>query len=124
MSQHWPMAVPTQLPVPVPSHDLLLSSYEVCASHENVLIILILSAPAYTANPIFGPTHTTPLKSQALQVVRVKHGCRSTCGMQLTGLTGTGTVAEMLYPWDTIPISVVSRVLTVSLSYPDTDVAR
>ena len=64
------MAVPMQLPVPVPSHDLLLlSSYEVYVSHENDLIILILSAPAYTANPISGPTHTTPLKSQALQVV-------------------------------------------------------
>jgi len=71
VSQCWPMAVPTQLPVPVPSRDLplLLLSYEVCVSHENVLIILILSAPVYTANPISGPTHTTPLNSQALQVV-------------------------------------------------------
>jgi len=71
VSQHWPTAVPMQLPVPVPSHDLLLllSSYEVCASHGNDLIILILSAPAYIANLISGPTHTTPLKSQALQVV-------------------------------------------------------
>ena len=71
VSQHWPTAVPMQLPVPVPSRDLLLplSSYEVCALHDNDVIILILSAPAYTANPISGPTHTTPLKSQALQVV-------------------------------------------------------
>jgi len=56
VSQHWPTAVPTQLPVPVPSHDLLLSSYEVCVPHENDLVVLILSAPAYTANPISGPT--------------------------------------------------------------------
>jgi len=68
VSQHWPMAVPMQLPVPVPSCVLLLS-YEVCALHETNLIILILSAPACTANPISGPTHTTPSKSQALQVV-------------------------------------------------------
>jgi len=54
VSQHWPMAVPMQLPVPVPSRDLLvlLSSYEVYVSHENDLIILILSAPAYIANPV------------------------------------------------------------------------
>ena len=55
--------------------------------------------------------------------IRVKHRCRSTCSMQLTGLTGTGTVAEMPYLWDTIPVSAVSRVLMVSLSYPDMDVA-
>ena len=61
VSKHWPMAVP--------SHDLLLLSYEVYASCVNDLVILILSAPAYTANPISQPTHTTPLKSQALQVV-------------------------------------------------------
>jgi len=69
VSQCWPMAAPTHLPVPVPSCDLLLSSYEVCASCENDLGILILSSPAYTTNPISGPTHTTALKSQALQVV-------------------------------------------------------
>ena len=47
VSQCWPMAAPTHLPVLVPSHDLLLLSYEVCASCVNDLIILILSAPAY-----------------------------------------------------------------------------
>jgi len=46
VSQHWPMAAPMHLPVPVPSHDLLLSSYEVCASCVNDLVNLILSAPA------------------------------------------------------------------------------
>ena len=69
VSQHWPMAVPTHLPVPVLTYDLLLSSYEVCASCVNDLIIWILSAPAYISNPISEPTHTTPLKSQALLVV-------------------------------------------------------
>ena len=72
VSQRWPTAMPTQQPVPVLSRDLLLlllSSYEFCASHENVLIILIPSAPAYTANPISEPTCTIPLKSQALPVV-------------------------------------------------------
>jgi len=65
VSQCWPTAVPMHLPVPVPSRDLLLSSYEVCASCVNDLVILILSAPAYTANPTSEPTHTTPFKSQA-----------------------------------------------------------
>ena len=60
VSQHWPMAVPMHLSVPVPSCDLL-SSYEVCASCVNDLIILILSAPACIANPVSEPTHTTPL---------------------------------------------------------------
>ena len=61
----WPM----HLPVPVPSHDLLLSSYEVYASCVNDLVILILSAPAYIANPTSVPTCTTPLKFQASLVV-------------------------------------------------------
>jgi len=61
--------------------------------------------------------------STKILISRVKHRCRSTCGMQLTGLTDTGMVAKMPYPWDTIPISAVSWVLMVSLSYPDTDVA-
>jgi len=72
VSQCWPTAVPTRRPVPVLSCDLLLlllSSYEFCASHENVLILLILSALAYTANPISEPTCTIPLKSQALPAV-------------------------------------------------------
>jgi len=63
--QHWPMAAPMHLPVPVLSCDLLLSSYEVCASCVNALIILVLSAPAYIANPISELTHTAPLKSLA-----------------------------------------------------------
>jgi len=65
VSQHWPMAAPMHVPVPVPSCDLLLLSYEVCALCVNDLIILILFAPAYIANPISEPTHTTPLKSLA-----------------------------------------------------------
>jgi len=62
VSQHWPMVVPMHLPVPVPSHDLILSLYGVCASYVHDLTILILSAPAYIANPISEPTYTTPLK--------------------------------------------------------------
>jgi len=69
VSQHWPMAAPTHLPVPMPSHDLLLSLYGVCALYVHDLIILILFAPAYIANPISVPTHTIPSKSQALLVV-------------------------------------------------------
>jgi len=68
-SQHWPMAVPTHLPVPVPSHDLLLSLYGVYALYVHDLTILILSALAYIANPTSEPTHTTPLKFQASLVV-------------------------------------------------------
>jgi len=65
VSQHWPMAAPTHLPVPVPSHDFLLLLYGVCASCVHDLIILILLAPAYTANLISKPTCTTPLKYPA-----------------------------------------------------------
>jgi len=61
VSQHWPMAAPTHFPVPVLSHDLLLL-YEVCVLCVHDLIILILSAPVYIANPISEPTHTTPFK--------------------------------------------------------------
>jgi len=69
VSQHWPMAVPMHLPVPVPSCDFLLSLYGVCASCVHDLIILTLLAPACIANPTSEPTHTTPSKSQASLVV-------------------------------------------------------
>jgi len=65
VSQHWPIAAPTHLPVPVPSHDSLLLLYRVYVSCVHDLVILILLALAYTANLISEPTHTTLSKSPA-----------------------------------------------------------
>jgi len=62
VSQHWPMAAPTHLPVPAPSHDLLLSLYGVYASYVYDLTMLILFAPACIANPTSEPTHTQDLQ--------------------------------------------------------------
>ena len=51
------------LPVPVPSHDFLLSFYGVCVLYVYDLAILILPAPAYIANLFSEPTHTIPSMS-------------------------------------------------------------
>ena len=53
VSQHWPMAVPMHFPVPVPSCDLLLSSYEVCALCVNDLLLSSYEVCALCVNDLF-----------------------------------------------------------------------